>query len=142
MWGRMACCAAVVYRRLPWPASARPIAPYDRGISEYRIVMLMRLVFIFLCSSAMMPLPFLAGADQKWVTSWTASMHGPYPVGNPSAQPDLRLVFPTPANGARDQTFRLIVQPDLWGRQARLRFSNAFGTRPVTFDGVFIGLQM
>ena len=25
---------------------------------------------------------------------------------------------------------------------ARLRLSNAFGTRPVTFDGIFVGLQL
>ena len=35
----------------------------------------------------------------------------------------------------------MIVRPDIWGRQARLRFSNAFGTKPVTFDGVYVGLQ-
>jgi lysophospholipase L1-like esterase len=33
------------------------------------------------------------------------------------------------------------VRPDLWGRQARIRLSNAFGTRPVTFDGIYAGLQ-
>jgi lysophospholipase L1-like esterase len=69
-------------------------------------------------------------------------VQGPYPVGNPSAQPDLRFVFPAPEQGARDQTFRLIVRPDIWGGEARLRFSNALGTRPVTFDGVFVGLQL
>src|SRR5436189_1507838 len=41
-----------------------------------------------------------------------------------------------------DQTFRLIVRPDIWGRQARLRLSNVFGTKAVTFDDVFVGLQM
>jgi lysophospholipase L1-like esterase len=85
--------------------------------------------------------PASNGKDTKWVTSWTASVQGPYPTGKPSAQPDLHLAFPSPASGARDQTFRLIVQPDLWGSQIRLRFSNAFGTRPVTFDGVFAGLH-
>ncbi len=83
-----------------------------------------------------------AQSPQKWVTSWTGSVQGPYPIGNPSAQPDLRLPFPSPETGARDQSFRLIVRPDLWGRQVRLRFSNALGTRPVTFDGVHIGLQL
>ena len=82
-----------------------------------------------------------AQCTQKWVTSWTGSVQGPYPIGNASAQPDLRLAFPSPAAGARDQNFRLIVRPDLWGREARLRFSNALGTRPVTFDGVHVGLQ-
>jgi hypothetical protein len=83
----------------------------------------------------------LAQSPQKWVTSWTGSVQGPYPIGNPSAQPDLRFAFPSPEIGARDQSFRLIVRPDLWGRQVRLRFSNALGTRSVTFDGVLVGLQ-
>jgi len=78
----------------------------------------------------------------KWVTTWTASVHGPYPIGNPSAQPNLSFAFPTPSTGARDQTFRLIVMPDIWGTTARLRFSNAFGTRPVAFDGVYAGLHL
>ena len=86
-------------------------------------------------------LPAQAQSSQKWVTVWTASVQGPYPVGNASAQPDLRLVFPAPQAGASDQTFRLMVQPDLWSGRIRLRFSNAFGTRAVTFDGVFAGLQ-
>ena len=76
---------------------------------------------------------------QKWVTAWAASAQGPYPAGNASAQPDLRFAFPTPE--AQEQTFRLIVKPEMWGNRVRLRFSNAFGTKPVTFDGVFIGLQ-
>jgi lysophospholipase L1-like esterase len=83
-----------------------------------------------------------AQPDQKWVVSWAASAHGPYPVGNPSAQPDQRFAFPSPQAGANDQTFRLIVRPDIWGRRARLRFTNAFGTKPITFDGVFVGLQL
>src|SRR6478672_7473966 len=82
-----------------------------------------------------------AQSPQKWVTSWTGSVQGPYPIGNPSAQPDLRFAFPSAESGARDQSFRLIVRPDLWGRQLRLRFSNALGTKPVTFDGVYVGLQ-
>ena len=77
---------------------------------------------------------------QKWVASWRASPHGPYPSGNPSAQPALEHVF-TPSEGASDQTFRLIVKPDLWGSTMRIRFANTFGTRPLTVDGAFVGLQ-
>ena len=80
--------------------------------------------------------------DRVWATGWTGSVQGPYPSGNASAQPDLSLVFPSPDTGARDQSFRLIVRPDIWGSEARIRLSNAFGTRSVTFDGVFVGLQM
>src|SRR5882757_10452225 len=79
---------------------------------------------------------------ENWVVSWTGPVQGPYPVGNPSAQPEQKFAFPEPAAGAKDQTFRLIVRPDLWGRQARVRLSNAFGTKPVTFDGVYVGLQL
>jgi lysophospholipase L1-like esterase len=83
-----------------------------------------------------------AAPPHQWITSWAASVHGPYPVGNASAQPSLAFAIPSPETGARDQTFRLIVTPDIWGAQARLRFSNAFGTKPVTFDGVFAGLHL
>jgi lysophospholipase L1-like esterase len=81
-------------------------------------------------------------APTKWVTTWTGSAQGPYPVGNPSAQPDQRFAFPAPANGARNQTFRMIVRPDAWGPQARLRFSNAFGTKPLVLDGAYAGLAL
>ena len=80
-------------------------------------------------------------AAQKWVTSWAGSVQGPYPVGNPTAQPELRFALPSQETGAKDQTFRLIVKPELWGRTVRLRFSNAFGQKAVTFDGAFLGLQ-
>ena len=83
----------------------------------------------------------MAADPSHWVTSWAASVQGPYPVGNPSAQPNLALVFPSPDTGARDQSFRLIVKPEMWGSKARFRFSNALGTQPVTFDGAFVGLQ-
>ena len=69
-------------------------------------------------------------------------MQGPYPVGNATAQPELRFALPVQEAGAKDQTFRLIVKPELWGRQVRLRFSNAYGTKAVTFDNAFVGLQM
>ena len=77
--------------------------------------------------------------EQKWIASWSASAHGPFPSGNAAAQPVLD--FAIESASANDQTFRLIIQPDLWGKRGRLRFSNAFGTRPVTFDDIFVGLQ-
>jgi lysophospholipase L1-like esterase len=84
----------------------------------------------------------VAQDGQKWVASWTGSAQGPYPIGNPSAQPDQRFAFPSPDLGARDQTFRLVMRPDIWGGQARVRFTNVFGTHPVTLDGCFVGLQL
>jgi len=84
----------------------------------------------------------LALTHGEWITAWTGSAQGPYPSGNASAQPVLAAVFPSPETGARDQTFRMIVRPDIWSTRARLRFSNALGARPVTFDGVYAGLQL
>jgi lysophospholipase L1-like esterase len=90
------------------------------------------------------------GDGQQWVASWATSMHGPYPSGNPSAQPVLDFAFEAPGRGAgrdeavagaRDQTLRQIIKPDLWGRTVRLHLANTFGTRAVTFDDVFVGLQ-
>ncbi len=78
---------------------------------------------------------------QNWVASWAASAHGPYPSGNPSAQPVLDFAIESAQTGANDQTLRLIIRPDLWGKRGRLRFSNVFGTRPVKFDDIFVGLQ-
>jgi lysophospholipase L1-like esterase len=77
----------------------------------------------------------------QWAATWAASVHGPYPSGNASAQPDLRFAFPAPEEGAVDQSFRLIVKPDLWGDRFRIRLSNAFGVQPITFDTVFVGIQ-
>src|SRR4051812_46795032 len=101
----------------------------------------MRLIALLLLAV----LPVLAsGADApkwKWTVGWAGSVQGPYPVGNPSAQPEMKLVFPSPESGAHDQSFRLVIKPEIWGREARLRFSNAFGTKPVTFADAYIGLH-
>jgi len=80
-------------------------------------------------------------SNTGWFAAWTASAHGPYPVGNPTAQPEMKFALPSADTGANDQTFRMIVRPDVWGNAARIRLSNAFGTKPVTFDGAYIGLQ-
>ena len=85
--------------------------------------------------------PVEGQVENKWVASWIASPQGPYPAGFPVAQPDLRFTFPVLSSGATDQTFRLMIKPDLWSRVVRLQFSNAFGSAPVTLDDVFIDIQ-
>jgi hypothetical protein len=86
------------------------------------------------------PAPGQLPRGQVWVTTWAGSVHGPYPAGNPVAQPMLDRVFDA-QRGATDQTFRLIVRPTVWGPLVRLRFANTFGTRPVALDDLFVGLQ-
>ncbi len=94
---------------------------------------------------------------KKWVATWATSPAtfftytapvAPLPPGPPTSfapaniQPD--LIFPFPAAntaGASQQTFRSIVKPDLWGSKMRFRFSNVFGSQPVTFNRVTVALQ-
>ena len=47
------------------------------------------------------PLVLAGEANAEWAATWTASVHGPYPVGNPTGQPELKFAFPTPEQGAR-----------------------------------------
>ncbi|WP_395713749.1 GDSL-type esterase/lipase family protein [Reyranella sp.] len=100
----------------------------------------MRRLILLLALSVASMLPGVAQA-QQWVASWTGAVHGPYPIGNPTAQPELKFAFSSAEQGARNQSFRMIVRPDAWGPQARIRLSNAFGTKPVTFNDAFAGLQ-
>jgi lysophospholipase L1-like esterase len=54
----------------------------------------------------------------------------------------MSAVFPVAAQGAKNQSFRMMVKPELWSPQTRVRLSNALGTQPVTFSDVYIGLQL
>lgn len=101
----------------------------------------MRLALLCLCWLTMIGNGAADTAPPHWVVAWAASAQGPYPVGNPSAPPDLRLAFPDDARGARNQGFRLILKPTLWGPRARVRFSNVMGNRPLLVQGVYVGLQ-
>jgi hypothetical protein len=77
---------------------------------------------------------------RKWVATWTSSPQDVFPG---STTPVLvNFAFPNPTtDGANNQTLRMIVKPDLWGNIIRLRFSNTWGTQPVTFGKVTVGLQ-
>jgi lysophospholipase L1-like esterase len=43
--------------------------------------------------------------------------------------------------GTAGQGYRLVVHTSAGGRDLRVRFTNAFGDRPLTLDGVFAGLR-
>jgi lysophospholipase L1-like esterase len=94
---------------------------------------------------------------QHWVATWATSPAtffnyvppvAPAAPGPPTnfapanISPDLGFPFPNAnTTGATNQTFRTIVKPDLWGKFMRFRFSNVFGTQPLTFDEVTVALQ-
>lgn len=91
------------------------------------------------------------GSVNKWAASWATSIQSAYvapttPQGAAvpgfDPQPDLSFALPNATTaGAVNQTFRMIVKPDLWGHTIRVRFSNVFGTRPVTFSHAAVALQ-
>ena len=60
----------------------------------------MRALVHFMIASLLAALPQAASArdGEGWVVSWTGSAQGPYPVGNPSAQPDQKFAFPRPGD--------------------------------------------
>jgi len=74
------------------------------------------------------------GISCRWVATWTAS---------PTASAPARLAAPddfSPA-GFDDQTIRDIVWTSAGGQAVRIRLSNQFGTRPVTFGPVDVGIS-
>src|SRR5882724_7352285 len=99
------------------------------------------------------------GRNSHWVASWATSpaaffvyvapvvqnqalAPAPARFAQANIQPDLAFPFPNAnTSGASTQTIRSIVKPDLWGNKARVRFSNVFGDRPLTFDAATIALQ-
>src|ERR1700761_176903 len=136
-WWRRARPASACPSPPPMPVCPEPAPKPPKGgtmLTKFCRLLAGTLLAAMLMTSAL-------AAPPNFVVAWAASAHGPYPVGNATAQPELKFAFPDLATGASDQTFRLIVRPDIWGRQARIRLSNAFGTKPVTFDAIRIGLQ-
>jgi len=72
-------------------------------------------------------LPSVADAqnlDQHWVTTWsTANADDPEP------------------DTFKHQTIREIIHTSVGGQAVRIRLANTFGTQPITFDSVYVGLQ-
>jgi lysophospholipase L1-like esterase len=92
--------------------------------------------------------------DQKWAASWTTPISGVFkklalPPGLPPAMlaqikaqfPQQEFDYALPDGKANDQTFRMIVRPDLWGEAVRIRLSNVFGDRDIDVGSTAIGLQ-
>ncbi|WUO00700.1 SGNH/GDSL hydrolase family protein [Streptomyces sp. NBC_00299] len=45
------------------------------------------------------------------------------------------------ADGVAGRSYRLVVHTSVGGTDTRIRLSNAFGDRPITFDNVYAGIQ-
>ena len=93
-----------------------------------------------------------AAQRSAWASAWTASPQAAYPAGYVVAQPGIPgragpgltaplLTFAFPERQARDQTLRMIVSPSVGGRVWRVRLTNRFGRRPVTFGRVVVAVH-
>ncbi|HEY2430874.1 MAG TPA: hypothetical protein VGI06_18200, partial [Acidimicrobiales bacterium] len=74
-----------------------------------------------------------AAAPEHWITTWAPS---PAPAG---IDPYLTVAFPT--NQATNQSVRMIVQTTSPGTRLRLHFTNRYGSHPVTFGPVRVGVR-
>src|SRR6266446_2944816 len=85
------------------------------------------------------------GRDTKWVATWITAPQNTFKgVGSTQTAALANFAFPFTAPAlpqANNQTLRMIVKPDIWGSVMRVRLSNKWGTGPVTFGSVSIGLQ-
>jgi len=74
------------------------------------------------------------GTACKWLATWAAS---------PMAAAPARLAAPDDFSSAGfdDQTIRDIIWTSAGGQAARISLSNQFGTRPVTFSQIDIGIS-
>ena len=74
--------------------------------------------------------PAAASASTPWLTAWTAAQSEPGPASS--------VVDSYQGTGGR--TVRDVVRPTAGGGVLRVRLTNRFGTRPLTFDDVRVGL--
>jgi lysophospholipase L1-like esterase len=85
-----------------------------KRIDRLRPVGLLALVLVALAGAG------ARGDEGRWVGTWAASPQRTEPANMP------------PAPGLGDSTLRQIVHVSLGGRRLRVRFSNAFGSKPLT----------
>jgi lysophospholipase L1-like esterase len=125
----------------------RVTRPSRAAIAAFAFVLLTPAVAV-----AQEPVTAATGSSHAWVDGWTGSAQGVYPVGYTVGQPGpvglagpgntaplLTAAFPD--NQAHNQTLRMIVPPSVEGTSWRVRLTNEFGTRPVTFGRAYVGLQ-
>src|SRR5208282_3300569 len=84
-------------------------------------------------------LPASATGDKvkdHWVASWSTAIID-------LANPDAAGVFSSASvpDSLENQTIREIAHTTIGGREIRIRLSNAFGAKAITFDSVYVGAE-
>ena len=104
----------------------------EKGIPRRRFAGILALAFIALTASNLgraQPVADAPDGGGRWVGTWASSPQ----LTEPSNLP------PTP--GFADATLRQIVHVSIGGKQLRVRFSNAFGTTPLTITSAHVALS-
>ena len=74
------------------------------------------------------------GTASKWVATWAASAMAATPAS-------LAAADDFSSAGFTDQTIRDVIWTSVGGQATRIRLSNRFGTQPVTFSQVDVGIS-
>ena len=84
----------------------------------------------------------MTNTTPNWVTVWTASAQGAYPVGSAIAQPDLSMAIPQHEKGLVNQSFRTPIKPAITASKFRLRISNVFGNKTLRLRDLSLSLHL
>jgi len=84
----------------------------------------------------------MTSTPTHWVTVWTASAQGAYPVGSAVAQPDLSMAIPQPEKGLVNQSFRIPLKPALPASKFRFRINNVFGNQVLRLNDLKLSLHL
>jgi hypothetical protein len=99
-------------------------------IIVFKKLMAMGLIVLFvLATLSVQAIAQKAAPIGHWVSTWTTALYAPNPMPGIAAEPTIT-----------DKTIRMIVRPSIGGQRLRVRFSNEFGTVPMTIASARIAL--
>jgi lysophospholipase L1-like esterase len=89
------------------------------------------IVALLLVVSVAFPVAAQQNGREHWVATWAAAPHA-----SGFALPGTQLL-----REVENQTIRMVVPTSIGGRRVRVRFSNTYGTKPLTLTGVHIAVR-
>ncbi len=87
------------------------------------------LVLFVLAASSGLSIAQKTAPGGHWMSAWTTALYAPNSMPGIAVEPTIN-----------DKTIRMIVRPSIGGQRMRVRFSNEFGTAPMTIASARIAL--
>jgi len=83
------------------------------------------------------------GTAEHWVGTWATAVQAPRTIQPPAGQaaPAPPPGQPAPITGFNNQTIRQIVRTSIGGSQARVTFTNAYGTEQLTIGAAHLAVR-